>query len=194
MTKPVDLLTRPIKQLTYSSQVDATTNQAHRLSLMGRAAQTKFEHIYTTEGVAASRNAFDAHLAYQEAVKTHPNPLREFPPVTNRLLVIERPSQIPDKLAATSSTHAIIDFMYQWCLLKAGNRARNFQEMYRSDSITLPPTISAAEVRAKTEAYRFSLSLHARYLPPLLCSVADELIIHSESPETGLPFNISIPH
>lgn len=197
MTKPVDyrlVFHRTIEQLTYSKKVDVTTNQAHRLVLIGRAAQTKFAHIYTNEGLDASRNAFDAHLKYQVAIKTHPNPLQQFPQVFNRLLIIERRSQIPDEATAVSGAHAIIDHVFDWCLIKAGDRDRNFQEMYRWQDTTPLPTISAAEFRTKTKAYRFSLSLLAKYFHPLLYFVADDLIIHSVNPEEGLPFNIVIPH
>jgi len=82
-------------------------------------------------------------------------------------------------LMVIASTHALIEFMYQWCLQLADKMKDTPQ----------PPSL--ANLVTEIDPFRHRLSYHAEYLPPVHYFVVEGLITN---PRTGFPFNIPLEY
>ncbi|MFH1389989.1 MAG: hypothetical protein ABIH56_04630 [Candidatus Margulisiibacteriota bacterium] len=199
------------KSLAYDPAGEPAFEQAKRVVVMSLAAQNKYDHIFTTQGLDASLNAFDNYHKYSQLLAGYPDPLKNLPGglqfnliVGFNSLEIEQvgtglrlsamqqvhpidPSDEFINLRVLACAHAQINFMYQWCIDLAGKRPRNYQEVY----IDRPVGLGSDQVRKLMYPYQTNLAYHSEYFPPVLYFTTNSLIVN---PPLTLPFRIKIPY
>jgi hypothetical protein len=192
------------KKLIHDVSGETHIEEAKRIVLMGLSARSKFNHLYTDEGLQASQKAFDLHKTYSRLLEDYPHWLKEllfradkimgsFEIVdissghAHEVLADNLPNQLPsqDIRLILARRNAIIDYVYKWCI-DAGDRDRDFQEHYKKEGATVP----AEQIQRLLKPYIRRLSPLAEYSHPVTHHVIDRLLIN---PKTNLPFNIYVP-
>ncbi|MBU1867716.1 MAG: hypothetical protein KKD13_04495, partial [Candidatus Margulisbacteria bacterium] len=205
------LLRRRSKTLAHDPNGDQSVEQAKRIVVMSLAAQNKYDHIFTTDGLEASLRAFDNYQKYARLLADYPDPLKTLPgglqfnliagfnsleieQVGTGLRLNAMPQVHPINptddfimIRVLACAHAQITFMYQWCMDLAGTRPRNYQDVY----IDRPVRLGTEEVKNFLQPFQGNLSYHSEFFPPVLYFTARSLIV---APDTALPFNITIPY
>ncbi|MDD5594413.1 MAG: hypothetical protein PHG97_06720 [Candidatus Margulisbacteria bacterium] len=202
---------RQTKALKFNPSGDTPTEQAKRVIVMALAAQKKYDHIFTTDGLAASIHSYDEFQRFNQILADYPDPLKTLPggmqftlktgfnslEIENDLTKLRfnvmqpihpiGPQDAFKGLIALACAHAQINFMYQWCINLAGDRPRNYQEVY----IDRPIGLDSQQVRDAMYPYHTSLSYRSEFFPPILYFAANLLVVKTPS---NLPFNIRIPY
>lgn len=196
---------RDPKKLAHNPSGETHVEEAKKIILMGLSARSKFNHLYTSEGLQASQRAFDLYQKYSRLLKGYPDWLQElgfrvfkiigsFQVVDlssgqeEEVLVDNLPKQPTSKdiRLTLARRNAIIDFVYNWCVDAAGDRDRDFQQHYNKEGATVP----AEQIQRLLKPYIRRLNPLAEYSHPVTHHVIDRLLIN---PKTDLPFNIFVP-
>ena len=159
------------RQLAYSPQRERQENEMDRLVLMGLAARAKFQHLYVEHRDPETR----LELSYEAFETFH---------LCAKLL-----AGYPINLSGSEPTQkrdATIDFIYNWCLKVAGDRPKNFQQMYKSAGATMSAENIAGLIGSHVRALP-GLSIQEHSHPGTYC-VIEQLIVMPR-----LPFDIQVP-
>ncbi|MBU0501934.1 MAG: hypothetical protein ABIH69_03070 [bacterium] len=151
------------ESLAYDKNDPSETRDVKWIVLMSFAAQAKYAHIYTEKGLKASFAAFELYQYCTKQLKAYPDPVQQ------------------------ASRDSMINFLYTWCIITAGNRPKNYQARYFPKGATM----SAKDVKNILQPHIATLAERSLSSHPLTYYVIDRLLIF---PQTGLPFNIYIPY
>lgn len=202
---------RKTKALEFNPGGNTETEQAKRVIVMALAAQKKYDHIFTTAGLDASIHSYDEYQRFSQLLAGYPDPLKTLPgglqftlktgfnslEIENDLTKLRfnvmqpihpiGPQDAFKGLIALACAHAQINFMYQWCINLAGDRPRNYQEVY----IDRPIGLDSQQVRDAMDPYQTSLAYRSEFFLPILYFAANLLVVKTPS---NLPFNVRIPY
>jgi hypothetical protein len=181
-----------LDQLAYRKSDPKELTAAKRIVLMGISARAKFAHLYTRT-LAASYRAFEIHQQASVLLAEYPDPVAEQGITATKTwegIKLTADLETVPALTREEINLAFIDatirFLYDWCIQLAGNRPKNFQEMFNSRGATP----SAATVKNVTQSYIAEMVESLNFSHPLPFYVIDRLLLN---PQTGLPFDITIP-
>jgi hypothetical protein len=188
---------RKPESLLFDTQGDRAFEQAKRTVLMERMVLARFDNNY---GFGQYKSLFDGYpnplddidclsfriavdLNQPEAVKTALQnmslKIKQVPAnLEHETIRSIHPIDTSDpfgQVMVIASSHALIEFIFQWCLHSA-DEIKDKQEI---------PSVAA--LLKKIEPIRYRLSYHSEYLPPVHYFTVEGMIIN---PRTGFPFNV----
>lgn len=188
-------------QLVYAPDRAPHENEMARLVLMGLAARAKFAHLYVEHPdsetqLELSYRAFERHQRYAGLLSGYPDPVEQAGFMASKrdriFLIIDKESPncfevmlgVGTEREQLTARDAVINFIYKWCLQLAGDRPKNFQEMYKSRGATM----CAANIRGLMKPYVERLPALSTFSHPATHYVIDRLLM-----QPPLPFGIRIP-
>jgi hypothetical protein len=190
------------KALVYTPSRAPHENEMARLVLMGLAARAKFAHLYVERRdfetqLELSYRAFERHQRYAGLLSGYPDPVAQAGFMVRKehgifLLIDEdQPRSFNVMLGVgaedeqLAARDAVINFIYNWCTEEvAGDRPKNFQEMYKSRGATM----SAENIRGLVGPYVQRLPDLSTFSHPATHYVVDRLLVRPP-----LPFGIRVP-